>query len=122
MQPNLVPTVLAMSQTQSATAAERVPDKRRESRKPAEGSVTIAEERYVLVDWSSSGFLAKNYSDGLSKGERQPIEFSVLIDDEIFCFECSAIIVRTAPEEGLVAGAFVLMDEKDRVAVAQHFA
>ena len=111
-----------MSQTQSATAPESVPDKRREDRKPAEGSVTIAEERYALVDWSSSGFLAKNYSDGLSKGDRVPIEFSVLVDDEIFSFECSAIIVRTAPEEELVAGAFVLMDEKDRVAIAEHFA
>lgn len=111
-----------MSQIQTAAPVEVAPDKRRECRKPAEGSVKIAEERYVLVDWSSSGFLAKNYSDGLSKGERHPIEFSVLVDDEIFCFECSAIIVRTAPEEGLVAGAFVLMHEKDRVAVAQHFA
>lgn len=111
-----------MSQIQTTATDESVPDNRRESRKPAEGSVTIAGQSYVLVDWSSSGFLAKNYSDGLSNGERQPIEFSVLVDDEIFCFECSAIIVRTASEEGLVAGAFVLMDEKDRIAVAQHFA
>ena len=111
-----------MSQTQPVAAAEIDPDKRRESREPADGSVKIAGESYALVDWSSSGFLAKDYSDGLNKGERHPIVFSVRIDEEDFYFECSVIIVRTAPEEGLVAGAFVLMDEKDRVAIAEHFA
>lgn len=111
-----------MSQIETAAPAESVPEKRRENRAPVGGSVRIAGQSYALVDWSSSGFLAKNYSDGLSKGERQPIEFSVLLNDEIYFFECWAIIVRIAPEEGLVAGAFVLMEEKDRLAVAQYFA
>lgn len=111
-----------MLQDEIASTLDAMPDKRREDREPVGGLVLVANKTYPLVDWSSSGFLAKGYGDGLNKGERHPIEFTVFIDDESYHFECSAIIVRTDPEEGLLAGAFVLMAEDDRLAVARYFA
>ena len=110
-----------MAQEATAAVAEYDPEKRRESRAKAEGTVVIAGQSYDLVDWSSSGFLAEGFDGGHSKGDRVPIEFSVQIEGETYFFGCKAIVVRADAEIGRLAGAFVEMSDKDRLAVAQHF-
>ena len=96
-------------------------DKRREDRKASSGTVRIADKNYDLVDWSSSGFQARGFKGSFALGDRVAIEFTVDIQDESYFFECHAIIVRTDVMTGRFAGAFVAMDEQDRLAVVQYF-
>ncbi len=96
-------------------------EKRREDRKATSGAVRIAGRNYDLVDWSSSGFQARGYKGGFELSDRLAIEFTVDIQDESYFFECNAIVVRTDSTGGRFAGAFVNMDEEDRLAVKQYF-
>ena len=96
-------------------------EKRREERQATSGAVRIAHKNYDLVDWSSSGFQARGYKGGFELSDRLAIEFTVDIQDESYFFECHAIVVRTDSAGGRFAGAFVAMDDRDRLAVVQYF-
>ena len=110
-----------MIETQFEDEVEAFLERRREGRERAYGSVTIDEQFYQLLDWSSSGFLVEGFGGGLRKGDRVKIEFDVRIDGDTYFFRCGAIIVRADAETGHLAGAFVDMKQEDRLAVAQCF-
>ena len=96
-------------------------ERRREGREPAEGTVKISGRRFRLVDWSSSGFQAQGPASDLNEGDRVSLEFSIVIGEDEYFFECNAFIVRSEPEEDCFAGVFVDMHDEDRLAVAQYF-
>lgn len=96
-------------------------DSRREGRRCDQGCVKIAGGDYALVNWSSSGFQVKGSLEGLDKGARVPIEFTVTIDDVDYFFDCSAVIVRLDTAQSHLAAVFVEMDDEDRLAVTQYF-
>lgn len=110
-----------MAETEGRDEVEETLDRRREGRESVDGSVTIGDQHYQLLDWSSSAFLVEGFGGGLEKGARVPIEFNVRIDEDTYFFNCTAVIVRAAVEAGQLAGAFVDMKEEDRLAVAQCF-
>ena len=110
-----------MVEIQFEDELEEILERRREGRERAYGSVTIVDQFYQLVDWSSSGFLVEGFGGGLGKGDRVELEFNVRIDEDTYFFNCGAIIVRADAETGHLAGAFVDMKEEDRLAVAQCF-
>ena len=100
---------------------QQLDDSRREERRCDQGYVKIAGGDYELVDWSSSGYQVKGSVEGLDRGLRVPIEFTVTIDDADYFFECSAVIVRVDEAQSRLAAVFVEMDDEDRLAVAQYF-
>ena len=102
----------------STEAAER---RREERLANPEGYVELGGESFMLKDWSSSGFLAADYSGDLKPGDRVPIRVCVFLDDAENFFDCKAYVVRVDEESREIAGAFVEMDAEDRLAISLLF-
>jgi hypothetical protein len=96
--------------------------RRRERREPLQGAtIAIDGADYAAENWSASGFLATPCHLDREVGDRVAISFSAPLPEGRFDFECEAILVRIDAENGEVAGAFVMMDTKTQVGIAQHF-
>lgn len=96
---------------------------RRENREEIlEGEVKIDDKTYQLDNWSSMGFLAKNYSGNLKNEDRVDIAVSLKsLNQEDFNFTCQSIIVRADKESQLLAGAFVRIPPETRKRISDHF-
>ncbi len=98
------------------------PHRRRELREfEITGSVTVRDQAFALKNWSSSGFAVSDCKDEFEENERVDIDFTITLETGPLAFSCKAIIVRSDPESGDMAGAFVEMRREDRVAVANYF-
>ncbi len=110
-----------MLETEGEPGVSQVQNMRREGRETAKGFVEIEDTSYPLVDWSASGFKASGFAGGFARGDRVPVEFSIELDGETYFFICKAFIVWASTEQAAFAGAFVEMDQGDRLAISQYF-
>jgi hypothetical protein len=97
-------------------------ERRREDREDAAGgTIEIDGTTYPLVNWSYSGFLAKDYTGEHNSGDRAEVTVSVSLDDGPFQFSSKAMLVRVDREGQKIVGAFVEMETATRVELARHF-
>ncbi|MDH3474795.1 MAG: hypothetical protein OEM59_14010 [Rhodospirillales bacterium] len=105
-----------------AKKVETEDERRREDREDvAGGTIEIGGATYPLVNWSYSGFLAKDYTGEHNSGDRVEVIVSVLLDDGPLQFSSRAILVRVDREGRKIVGAYVEMDTATRVELARHF-
>ncbi len=96
-------------------------ENRREGRRPVFGSARINGQSFPLIDWSSSGFCASGYEGGFYVGERCDLELTLNLNDQETFFTCRTFIVRTDAAGQQIAGVFLEMDPRDRLALAEYF-
>lgn len=95
---------------------------RREMREDVvDGTVEIGGVRYPLVNWSYSGFLAKDFTGDHSPGDRVDVEISIGQGRKRFEFISKAALVRIDREGHKLVGAFVEMDRPTRIEIARYF-
>lgn len=97
-------------------------DRRRERREEVTlGTVEIGGRICPVKNWSATGFLAAPCDCKYRDGDSVDIRFEVDIPGKSVRFTCKAILVRVDRESGEVAGVFTMMDQDDRVLLADHF-
>ncbi len=102
-------------------AEQKAPDQRRELRLPvSDGTVEIDGRPCPLVNWSYTGFLARNYTGDKRAGDKVTIAFSVTVGEGRCEFECLAMLVRVDRASQKVVGAFVDMDAATRAKIARY--
>lgn len=96
---------------------------RREERESLlQGKIVVGGREFVLDNWSSMGFLAKEYDGELKSDDRLDVEVSLKSPSgDEFDFACQAIVVRADPKAKLLAGAFVRIPVETRKRISDHF-
>ena len=97
------------------------PERRDEPAEPlCEGTVEIDGARYPLVNWSQSGFLAKDYSGDRGARDKAEVTLSVTLAGYPFEFTTTAMLVRVDRESRKAVGAFVDMETSLKVEIARR--
>ena len=97
-------------------------ERRRELRQqPVSGTAEIDGKTYTIFDWSSSGVCLSDCDRTATAGERVPTQIKIETADAQFEFASELLFVRISEDNKAVAGVFVSMPRKDRVAVTSHF-
>ena len=96
------------------------PERHCEPAPQSEGSVLIDGQAYPLVNWSQSGFLAKDYTGDRGAREKVEVTLSVMLAGNPFEFTTTAMFVRVDSESRKVVGAFVDMETSLKVEFARR--
>lgn len=97
-------------------------ERRHDFREPVdEGTVSIGAQRFRLVNWSSSGFLAEGVPPPAAVGTEIRCTLTLQAGDKRFAFTCTARIVRAGPPGTGFAARFEYLEPDTAVAVQRHF-
>ena len=98
-----------------------VNERRDGERRPVEnGSVELDGVRYPLVNWSYSGFLARDYTGDRKSRERVDVKLTFELDDGPFEFTSKAYLVQVDRDGNKLVGSLVEMSPALRVEMARR--
>lgn len=84
------------------------------------GTIHMDGATYPLVNWSQSGFLAKDYTGERSAREKLEVTLSVTLAGNPYEFTTTAMLVRVDQEGQKAVGAFVDMETSLKVEMARR--
>ena len=86
----------------------------------AGGTIHMDGAAYPLVNWSQSGFLAKDYTGERSAREKLQVTLSVTLAGSPYEFTTTAMLVRVDRDGRKAVGAFVDMETSLKVEMARR--